>query len=74
MTACLLVNDGVYQVVTDAAPSSCAGYVLQTGAEYSTNNPFSELDNGLALKLLGFELGLFILAFSCGFICRKLGR
>lgn len=74
MAACLLATDAGYSVVADTAPISCTGYILQTSAEYNASNPFSELDSGLALQLLGFELGMFVLAYSAGFICRKLGR
>lgn len=74
MAACLLATDAGYSVVADTAPSSCTGYILLTSAEYTASNPFSELDTGLALQLLCFELGLFILAFAAGFISRKLGR
>lgn len=74
MAACLLVTDAGYSVAADTAPNSCAGYVLQASAEYQASNPFSTLDYSLAMSLLGFELGIFITAYACGFICRKLGR
>lgn len=75
MTACLLVTDSAFSVTADMAPDSCTGYILMTSAEYRVNqNPFADIDYPTLLTLLGFELGVFITAFACGFIARKLGR
>lgn len=76
MTACLLVDANSSALsITSANPSSCAGYILMTGAEYQVNtSPFSDFDTDLFLELLAWMLVVFITGFSTGIIARKLGR
>lgn len=75
MSACLLVDATSSAIsITSTEPSSCAGYILLTSAEYNASNPFSEFDVSIASELFAYMLGMFISAYAVGIIARKLGR
>jgi len=74
MAACLLAASDAISI-TGAAPDSCSGYVLLSSAEYAdVKSPLSTIDQATVIQLFSLELVLFVSAFACGFICRKLGR